>query len=405
MKRFVTTIAAFLTIVAGCAPTYETEEEIVQENEEQQNETAIVPKVNISDDYYRVILPYKQGKGEGVIYEPSAARGVIVNQMANRFDIDEIETGLQRHATTYFSTNQYYFQEGQYLSANVIYDWLGRSMSDKQAEEYIKKNQNVKKENLQIGLNPPLEDDKDVEAYREAPRYLSHILEHNYLSRTDENKVVLGGLSIALALKSSYRFQLEAGPDYYYEPIGTDEMVREGKQMAQTILERVRNMQSLQDIPVMIALYREQSHSSLVPGNFVAKTYVSAGDMTIDEWETVNEKYVLFPSKTAEREHYEDAVNVEDFKREVTKYFPNYIGVIGKGFYIDDELRQLKINIPIEFQGKAEVVGFTQYAYGLLVDIFPNYYDIEVTIESTEKQEALITRDAGEDEPFVYIYQ
>ena len=63
----------------------------------------------------------------------------------------------------------------------------------------------------------------------------------------------------------------------------------------------------------------------------------------------------------------------------------------------------MKIEIPIEFYGKSEVVGFTQYAYGLIKDKFPNHYDIEVQVTSNQKLESLITRKKGEKDPTVHI--
>lgn len=58
---------------------------------------------------------------------------------------------------------------------------------------------------------------------------------------------------------------------------------------------------------------------------------------------------------------------------------------------------------PIEFRGKAEVIGFTQYVYGMVVETLPDYYDLEINITANGRQESLLTREAGE-KPFVHIY-
>ncbi|MGC8074054.1 CamS family sex pheromone protein, partial [Salmonella enterica] len=79
-------------------------------------------------------------------------------------------------------------------------------------------------------------------------------------------------------------------------------------------------------------------------------------------------------------------------------YFPNFVGVVGEGFYIDEELKKLTLEIPLEFYGKSEVTGFTQYVYGLIKELFPNYYDLEVNIKSAEKMESFMYRKAGEED-------
>src|SRR5699024_3150167 len=144
--------------------------------------------------------------------------------------------------------------------------------------------------------------------------------------------------------------------------------------------------------------------SSPVPGNFVAKTVVEKGENSVEKWENINEEYVLFPSDRGKDKYNEDYQKIKTFSEKIANYFPNYVGVAGEGFYIDQDLTRLSIEVPIEFYGKGEVVGFTQYAYGLVKEIFPNYYDIEVNVTSSDGSESLIYRKAGEDEPDVHIY-
>src|SRR5699024_11588075 len=104
------------------------DEEVVKDNE-QQEETSIVPSNQLSKDNYRVVLPYRV----------SAARGVITNQLANRLDIDEMEEGLRRLSKDYYSPDDYYFEEGQYLSESTVYGWLGRTLTKKELEKEVKK--------------------------------------------------------------------------------------------------------------------------------------------------------------------------------------------------------------------------------------------------------------------------
>ncbi|MFB1050575.1 CamS family sex pheromone protein [Paraliobacillus sp. JSM ZJ581] len=389
-KKLATLSIAAVIILASCAPSYDNQEEVVEDNTSEQDsgETAIIPSHSVTEEEYQVLLPYKM----------SQSRGVITNQIANRLDIDAIEQGLRRHSTDVYDPDDYYFQEGQKLTTDIVYNWL---------ERYGKKESG--KDNP-LGLNPALPDinEKDtermIEAERNNPKYLSHILEQNYLIKTDDNAVQLGGISIALSMKSNYRFQTEVGGPYYYEDISMKKMMSEANKIAKEVISRIRQMDGLADVPIMVAIYREEARDSLVPGNFVAKTNVKSGSSSIKDWKKINEKYVLFPSSDLTKKDPDTNANLKDFEIDVSKYFPNYVGIIGKSFYVDDQLKKLTLEIPIRFNGKAEVVGFTQYVYGLIVDGFENHFDLEVNITSSNKQESLIYRKAGEEEPNVHIY-
>lgn len=366
MKRMLFIMFAILLVISGCGRVVE--DDLVQPEEEGETEVSIIPSHAVEESQYKILLPYR----------PSAARGAITNQVANRVDIDELEEGLRRHSVSVFSPEKYVFEEGQYLTTDKIYELID-------------------------SLNPEIKDPANKKDHEENPRVFSHILEHNFLERKD-NRVELVGISIGIALKSVYRFQTETGGPYYYEEISLREMKREGERIAQAVLKEIRSMDELRDIPVMIALFREAEQSSPVPGSFIQKTVVEGGQTEIGKWEPINEENVLFPSNEAEEKYPNDAQKMKAFSDKVAQYFPNFVGVVGRGFYVDKELSKLSIEIPIEFYGKGEVIGFTQYAYGLVKEIFGTHFDLEVYIYSSDGPESLIFRDAGEEEPGVHIF-
>lgn len=384
-KRLAILFIIFLLLLSACSPQFKEDEDQVIDHslEEGAPETAIIPHHSLEEDNYRVVIDSNLSK----------ARGVITNQIGNRLDIDELEEGLQRHSKSAFDPSTHYFQEGQYIEKNVLFDWLERKDS---AEEDSQ------------GLNPEIGDESSKEEQeKENPKYLSHILEQNYLTKKGEEAVELAGVSLGIAMKSVYRFQTEIGGPYHYEEIPQKEMMKEAESIVAEVIQRVRQIEGLENVPLMIAIYREAPQNSLVPGNFVAKTLVPGDKASVDDWETIDEEYVLFPSGYAEKTYPDISANIVDFEADISNYFPNYVSVIGKGFYQNGELQKLTLEIPVAFYGKAELVGFTQYAYGLILSGFQNHYDIEVKVTSGSgtKQEALIFREAGEDEGFVHIYR
>ncbi len=116
----------------------------------------------------------------------------------------------------------------------------------------------------------------------------------------------------------------------------------------------------------------------------------------------MDEQYVLFPSANNDERYRETDTAFRNFKQAIDDYFPSFVNVIGRGFYTNSTLNSLQIEIPIQFFGKSETIGFMQYLTGLITDYLPNV-QIEVSVTSINGPEALIVKEAGE-EPYVHIY-
>jgi len=373
MKKYAIWLIATLLILTSCAP--KPKEEVVQPKDEQNDtDKSIVPSYQLSDESYKMLLPFR----------PSKARGVITEQMGNRLDINEVEEGLRRHSTSVFSPDDYYFEEGQYITTQMLME----------EEEGI------------IDAHNPDRDSRyqSEEEAEENTRFFSHVIEQNYLEKKSDNSVELKGVSLGIALKSVYRFQTEEGGPYYYQDIPFEDIQEQGTEVAQSLLEQLRQIEGLEDVDIMIALYREAEYSSPVPGHFFAKTTVEGSDMKIKDWEEINENHVLFPSEQGKEDYPEENDLLIEFGEEIDTYFPNYVGYIGEGFYENNELKKMKIEIPIEFYGESEVIGFTQYLYSLVEKMFPNNYDVEIKIQSEERMESFISKEAGSDEPVIHIF-
>ena len=373
MKRIILLLMCVTLFLAGCMARFKDEDE---QNNDPTGKKVSLPGYQISNEYYYSVLPF----------EASAARGLVVGNIYSRTDLDEFEMGLMRLSQEAFPTNQYFFQEGQFLTTEIIKSWLARKYTDKQLAEYKMEPED------NLGLNP-IGDDK--------PRYLAHILEQKYFVK-EENKMKLGGISIGLALNSvHWKSENEV------VPIDQKKVLEEGKKIAQEVLKRLRAMDGLADVPITIALYEQNALGKLIPGNFIAITNVDSGSAKIAGWETLNEKYYLFPSTEVSGVSYAqaDLERYNQLKDEVEEFFPNFTGIVGKGFYVNDELQNFNMTIPVQFYGKTEVVSFTQFVAGKVIEIFPKNMNIEVSIKSGSTPEALIIRRVNEEEPMVYIYQ
>lgn len=378
MKRFrwMPAIAAAV-LLAGCVPSKKEDTGLVQESEETAVETTIIPSSQLDENYYKTLVPYKE----------SASRGLVVSNIYTKYDMKEVEGGLMRLSRNQFDTDNHYFQEGQYLTAETVSNWLAR------------------KGQTEDGLNPSVpEGTSPEERAKKYPVYLAHIVEQNYLASTGNNKIGLAGVSIGLALNSIYYYQKEQYGEYYEEPIPEDELVKQGKAMAEEVLNRLRKNSALADVPILIALYKQNARNDIVPGIYFAYGVADKGKNSLGDWHDVDEKYVLFPTADTEDAYRDVNTSFQNFKQDVNDYFSNYTSVVATGFYQNKKIQKLSIEIPIQFYGTAEIIGFTQFVSGILRDHFSTDLPVEVSITSTNGPEALITKDNTDKEPFVHIY-
>ncbi|MGE7811416.1 CamS family sex pheromone protein [Lysinibacillus capsici] len=374
--RLIPAIVAAAMLV-GCVPSDKKETELTQETQQKEKaETTIIPSIQIDESYYKTLIPYKE----------SASRGLVVSNIYTKYDMKEVESGLMRLSQNEFDTENYYFQEGQYLAESTVSSWLARSS---QTED---------------GLNPPTTDTMTPEERAtKAPVYLSHIVEQNYLTKTKDNKVKLGGISIGLALNSIYYYQKEQYGEYYEEPISESTLIEQGKKMAAEIVSRLRSREELKEVPIVVGLFKQQARNQIIPGTYFSYGVAKAGQNSIADWEGIDENYVLFPTDDSQDVYRDVNNNFKNFKQDVDKYFSNYTSVIGTGFYRNKQIQNLSIEIPIQFFGKAEIIGFTQYLTGILINQFDNIH-VEVSVTSVNGPEALIIKKANDKDPYVHVY-
>ena len=374
--RLIPAIVAAAMLV-GCVPSNKKETELTQETQQKEKaETTIIPSIQIDESYYKTLIPYKE----------SASRGLVVSNLYTKYDMKEVEAGLTRLSQNEFDTENYYFQEGQYLAESTVSSWLARSS---QTDD---------------GLNPPTTDSMTPEERAtKAPIYLSHIVEQNYLTKTKDNKVKLGGISIGLALNSIYYYQKEQYGEYYEAPISESTLVEQGKKMAAEIVSRLRTRDELKDVPIVVGLFKQQARNQIIPGAYFSYGVAKSGQNSIADWEGIDENYILFPTDDSQDIYRDVNNNFKNFKQDVDKYFSNYTSVIGTGFYRNKQIQNLSIEIPIQFFGKAEIIGFTQYLTGILINQFDNIH-VEVSVTSVNGPEALIIKKANDKDPYVHVY-
>lgn len=366
-KKAIALMAACAFLLSAC----QTEDPDVKETESVGKETETTSQ--LSGDYYSAIIT------DGA-YKTSMNRGVTLGLNSN-VNLKAFETGLMDLSQKHFSPDSYYFQEGQYINAETTSKWLGRA-SEENPE----------------GLNP--EDNGKLEPNERNPIYLDSLLEQNYMVKNDDG-FALGGISIGLAMNTvDYYTQKEFGAEYETK-ISKEELLAEGKKMADKIVQRLRETEGVGDIPIVVGIFEQSTKDNLAGGVYISESISPDGATKVQDWKSINQKKVIFPTSGEEST---ELSSFENFKSEIENFFPNLSGVTAEALYTDDQIVNMKVSINTQFYGESEIIAFTQnVAEKASSYLLPNI-PIEITIKSINGTEAFLSREAGETEFYAHVF-
>lgn len=387
-KQLVIPTIASALLLSGCSMKIPMGEEEATPTGEETAAEGVTQAIEARDSYYQMVIPFK----------PAAARGLAQRQVSSSLELEEVELGLMRHSTDAFDPDKFAYQEGQLLNAEDVSRLLARK--------------DQSKEGL-TPLNPAyadgkaeVEDDKFVDANKKSPLYLASIVEQNYMTKEDKG-YQLGGVSFALILNREYVFQApNYGPTYTVK-LDQKKVIAEGERMANELVSQLRKREDFKELDINVALYMKSTQGSPTPGNYIKSAFIGTGnEVKSGDWQAIDEKYYYFPSTAATNDVREDAQKFTLFSDRIADLFPDYSGMIGKGFYQNGDLSRLEIDIPIQFYSRAELVGFTQHVVGLLENRWEYSRNVPVRINVTSlggDPEVTIVFEDGMDSPKVYF--
>lgn len=366
-KKAIALMAACAFLLSAC----QTEDPSPKETESVGEETETTSQ--LSGEYYSAIIT------DGA-YQTSLNRGVTLGLNSN-VNLKAFETGLMDLSQEHFSSDSYFFQEGQYINTETTSKWLARLSEDNPD-----------------GLNP--EDNGKDEPNERNPIYLDSLLEQDYMVQTDDG-FALGGISIGLALNSvDYYTKIEYGAEFETK-ISRDDLLAEGKKMADKIVQRLRETEGIGDIPIVVGIFEQTSKDNLAGGVYVSEAISQDGSTSLQDWTTINQEKVIFPTGGGESN---ELSSFENFKAEIENFFPNLSGVTAEALYTDDQIVNMKVSINTQFYGESEVIAFTQHVTEKASSYLMPNIPIEITIKSINGTEAFLAREAGETEFYTHVF-
>ena len=399
MKRTIILFISAILVLTACGNNDEKSKE--QSNEkEQQKESGSVKEIatdkNVQGDNYRTILPFKE----------SQARGLLQDNMANSYNGEDFENGLLDLSKSVFPTDDYLYQDGQYLDKDMINAFLNPKYTKDEVNKMDESDRKEKKANENLGLNPSHKGETDPEKIAEqSPAYLSNILEQDFYASGDTKGKKIKGMTIGLAMNSTYYYQKEKDGETYSKDLDDKEIEKQGKQMAEELLSRIRENKDLKEIPIHFAIYKQSGENSIVPGEFIAGTTVEDGKTRINDWKDINQKTALLPSEEAGELDENLNSDFKQFNDNLQTYFNNFTQAVGTVKFDNKKAKQLSIDLPIDYYGKAETIGITQYVTEQADKYFDGIDEYEIHIKDGNNPKALISKTKDDKEPQVHIYK
>ncbi|MFJ7731470.1 CamS family sex pheromone protein [Lysinibacillus sp. NPDC097231] len=313
----------------------------------------------------------------------NVSRGLILSNINNSLNVNEIERGLMDLSVNHFSTNKFYMQEGQYLDKTIISQWLDRKSKEG------------------FGLNPSIKNSTGdvLEDEKNNPKILSHVLEQNFINK-ENGKVE--GMSLAISLNEFYDIRVTDDKGLVYtdqvKVDSNDDNVNDvenyGKEIAEIIIKDIRNNKKIPNVPIYVTLYQESNKNDIIPGIFLAETFIPEGGNRIDEWTDIDIKNYTFPSDSLyslDKDTYDKLLN---FKEDIQKGFKHLNPkIIGKLRYQNGKLIDLKIDVNVPLIKDTELIGLLQFTGDKLNTILFDYIPITIRIIDQKQDVGIILWD------------
>ena len=366
------------------------ENEVSNVQVEEQDDTL----TSSSEEFYRSVVPY----------ELSPARGLSSTNLVSSYNVEEFEKGLFSISQNVFPTNEYIFREGQIISEEMVRGYLSRQYTSEELEEMDESELLGSDAFSNLGLNPSTNGETDPEVIaEEAPLYLSHILEQNYLKEDAEGNLSFDGITIGLAMNSIYYYQTEQYGQTQERALDLETVEEKGEEMAAEILTRIRANDQYVDKEIVFAIFIQSGDTDIVPGNFVSQAVVAPGENTIESFSDIDVQNILLPSGEAAEISEEVNSEYQNFNKDLSSYFDSFTTSVGRGKFRDGTLDSLTVEIPIEYNSRGEMIGMSQFVRDLVDDHFTGT-DVEVEIKDKSQVYSVITR-KGEGQTNLYIFE
>lgn len=338
-------------------------------SDDESTDATIVTQA-ITEDGYRIAIPFKA----------SDMTKVHVDYNRGYYDIEAVGKGLQRYATEYYNTSDYYLQDGQLLTReNTVSSNTERLLGRKSGE-------NPFGLNPENGSNLPISDSNSIKVGNNTIPIVD-VFEYDFITDLNEGADI-EGLAFGIVLTPTV-----TDADGNTHTIQDDQLRIIGEEAGRNLLTFVKDMPEVSNnTPIMIALYKNNTGDANLGGTFFAVGYGRSG---IDSFKSVNEQWAIIPSDSASDLDAQLVSQFNSVKNALFKFLPNDIAIIGKGFFVDNQIYELQLTVTTQGKTYVQNAAVVQYVNELLSNFSGNHYSITVKVNANTETFAMLHRERG----------
>lgn len=350
-------IVVLLFVLSGC-----------QQRGVIQEDVSVQVLEKSSDTSYQMIVPVAL----------SDTRNYHALYMRSSYDFQNIGTRLMELSKPYFSPAEYFLSEGTVIT-NARLLGLVRSVSSAYEQ----------------GLNP--ERGSKFPSGKEGIEIenaviVSDVIEQNFFQKVD-GEYTLAGLSLAIVLNPIH--EVTTSSSTYSVQIAEEILYDYGVEMGRKLERYLRTLGEVKNLPVLVTVYVKSTNASYLPGKMIAKAFFKDRSPS---FVSLNEQWYLFPSDALSRLDNENASQFNMFRQSLVNFVTEDVGVVGYGFYENNQLQKLSIDVEINAKTYMELMGIIRYASQLLQTFYNNDFDIEIEIKTLQETKAVILKNKGKNQ-------
>ncbi len=318
-----------------------------------------------------IVLPGQSGEYSVVVdFRPSSVRNYHGTYLGS-YDIHEIGSQLIENSKQHFSVNEYFLQEGQIINNDRLLSLVRRESPT----------------NPQ-GLNPASGSSFDIGngILLEDPVLVADVVEINFM-QSRQDRLTLSGIAVAIVFNQVQRIETSTSVTTYV--IDDMRLYEYASDIGRKLESYLRTLSQVGDIPIYIGLYSTRSVDSAVSGSYFAQGYFVARSGQFDR---IDQRWLIFPSTEATQLDPINSASFNGLKRSLQQLLPEAIGVIGKGEFLNGQLRYLKIDVQMVAKTFMEVKATSQLTASIIDGFDDPRVHLLVEVKSLDKTLAIIER-------------
>ena len=189
--------------------------------------------------------------------------------------------------------------------------------------------------------------------------------------------------------------------------LSDDTLYDVGQTLGLRLYSYLSTLEGMNDVPIFIGLYVQESDVDRLPGKYLPGHYIGHAyfETRSDQFVRDKESWVLLNENEAMELIPEASSAFSRFRKSIHSFSNDEnIGIVGKGFLVDDRLQMLQIELITGSKTYLEMYGLAQFVSQEL-SLFDNYQvPITVDIRIYQKSRIVVEKLPGKSSEIIEIH-